>query len=103
MTSPAISRQKLHMEEAVEAHLVDQLVTRQGWRERPFTSYDRRLALDPEMIEEFVRTTQPDAWKRIAETYNQAGEASKRAGIQFAYHNHNFEFAPRKDEGGKLP
>ena len=53
-------------------------------------------------VDEPIRN-QPDAWKRIAETYNQAGEASKRAGIQFAYHNHNFEFAPRKDEGGKLP
>lgn len=46
---------------------------------------------------------QPDAWKRIADTYNRAAEISHRAGIQFAYHNHNFEFAPRKDAGGKLP
>ena len=53
-------------------------------------------------VEEPIRN-QPDAWKRIADTYNRAGEASKRAGIQFAYHNHNFEFAPRDDAGGKLP
>lgn len=53
-------------------------------------------------VDEPVRN-QPDAWKRIAETFNRAGEVSRRAGIQFAYHNHNFEFAPRQDEGGKLP
>ncbi len=53
-------------------------------------------------VDESIRN-QPDAWKQIAETYNRAGDASKRAGIQFAYHNHNFEFAPVKDEGGKLP
>jgi sugar phosphate isomerase/epimerase len=53
-------------------------------------------------VDEPIRN-QPDAWKRIAETYNSAGEASKKAGIQFAYHNHNFEFAPRTDTGGKLP
>jgi len=53
-------------------------------------------------VDESIRK-QPDAWKRIAEAYNRAGEASKRAGIQFAYHNHNFEFAPRDDAGGKLP
>jgi len=53
-------------------------------------------------VEEPIRN-QPDAWKRLAETYNRAGEVSKRAGIQFAYHNHNFEFAPRDDAGGKLP
>jgi sugar phosphate isomerase/epimerase len=42
----------------------------------------------------------PDGWKRAAETFNRAGEASQKAGIQFAYHNHWFEFAP---VDGKLP
>jgi sugar phosphate isomerase/epimerase len=53
-------------------------------------------------VDESIRK-QPDAWKRIADTYNLAGEASKRAGIQFAYHNHNFEFAPLEGPAGKLP
>ena len=53
-------------------------------------------------VDESIRK-EPDAWKHIAETYNQAAAVSKKAGIQFAYHNHNFEFAPRKDAGGKLP
>jgi sugar phosphate isomerase/epimerase len=42
----------------------------------------------------------PDIWKKVAETYNRAGEMTKKAGIQFAYHNHNFEFVP---VSGKLP
>jgi sugar phosphate isomerase/epimerase len=53
-------------------------------------------------VDEPIRK-EPDAWKRIAETYNRAAEASKKAGIQFAYHNHNFEFASREDLGGMLP
>jgi sugar phosphate isomerase/epimerase len=53
-------------------------------------------------VDESIRK-EPDAWKRIAETYNAAAAASQRAGIQFAYHNHNFEFAPLKDAGGTLP
>jgi sugar phosphate isomerase/epimerase len=53
-------------------------------------------------VDEPIRK-EPDAWKRIAETYNTAAAASQRAGIQFAYHNHNFEFAPRPDLNGKLP
>ena len=53
-------------------------------------------------VDESIRS-QPDAWKRIADTYNQAAATSKKAGIQFVYHNHNFEFAPRTDLGGKLP
>jgi sugar phosphate isomerase/epimerase len=41
-----------------------------------------------------------DDYKRHAETFNRAGEACHKAGIQFGYHNHNFEF-DAKDE--KLP
>jgi len=35
-----------------------------------------------------------DDWKRIAERLNQAGTACRAAGLQFAYHNHAFEFDP---------
>jgi type I restriction enzyme R subunit len=69
MKSPAISRDKLHNEEAVEIHFVNQLVTRQGWRERPHTAYDRASALDPEMVEEYVRTTQPAVWAALVDQY----------------------------------
>jgi sugar phosphate isomerase/epimerase len=51
-------------------------------------------------IEEEMRK-QPDVWKRAAETFNHAGQACKKAGIQFAYHNHWFEFFPGPD--GKMP
>ena len=37
---------------------------------------------------------QPDVWKRLVEAFNKAGEATRKAGIQFAYHNHHFEFIP---------
>lgn len=53
-------------------------------------------------VDESIRN-QPDAWKRIADTYNKAAAISRAAGIQFAYHNHQFEFEPRADAGGKLP
>jgi len=43
---------------------------------------------------------QPDGWKRAAETFNRSGLTSKEAGIQFAYHNHWFEFDPAS---GKMP
>jgi sugar phosphate isomerase/epimerase len=53
-------------------------------------------------IDESIRN-QPDAWKRAADVYNTAGAAAQTHGIQFCYHNHNFEFYPREDMGGKLP
>jgi sugar phosphate isomerase/epimerase len=33
-----------------------------------------------------------DAWKQIAAEFNRAAQAAHDAGIQFAYHNHDFEF-----------
>ena len=50
-------------------------------------------------IPEELRKTEDD-WKRAAETFNRAGEVSQKAGIQFAYHNHWFEFLP---VNGKRP
>ena len=35
-----------------------------------------------------------DGYRRLAEQMNRVGEACHRAGIQFAYHNHDFEFEP---------
>src|SRR5580704_69599 len=52
-------------------------------------------------IDEKMRTA--DGYKRVAETFNKVGEASKKAGIQFAYHNHYWEFIPDAQLDGKFP
>ena len=41
-----------------------------------------------------------DDWHRFAERMNTAGALAKQAGIQLAYHNHDFEFVPL---GGVVP
>lgn len=41
-------------------------------------------------LDEKERTA--DGYKRAAETLNSAGERVKQAGMQMAYHNHDFEF-----------
>ncbi|MES2705283.1 MAG: sugar phosphate isomerase/epimerase [Verrucomicrobiota bacterium] len=40
-----------------------------------------------------------DDYKKVAANANKAAAKAKEAGIQLAYHNHNFEFEPK--EGGK--
>jgi sugar phosphate isomerase/epimerase len=42
-------------------------------------------------MDESLRKTKDDL-KRTAELFNQTGETAKKAGLQFAYHNHDFEF-----------
>jgi sugar phosphate isomerase/epimerase len=44
-----------------------------------------------------------DGYKRAAELFDKAGETSRKAGIQFGYHNHYWEFLPDANLGGKLP
>ena len=53
-------------------------------------------------IEEAQRKA-PGGWSKAAELFNKAGEESAKAGVQFAYHNHTFEFQPAATLGGKLP
>jgi sugar phosphate isomerase/epimerase len=35
-----------------------------------------------------------DAVRKLGEDFNRAGEAARKRGMTFAYHNHDFEFAP---------
>ena len=53
-------------------------------------------------IDESMRN-EPGVWKRIADTYNTAGAAARAHGIQFCYHNHNFEFYPSAGADGRQP
>jgi sugar phosphate isomerase/epimerase len=46
--------------------------------------------------EESRKTT--DDWKRTCDRFNKAGQAAQAAGVQFAYHNHSFEFVPLADK-----
>jgi sugar phosphate isomerase/epimerase len=58
----------------------------------------RSLVLGPNAPKEPLKTAMSlDEVKRTAELSNRIGEAALRAGLQFVYHNHNFEFA---DMGG---
>jgi sugar phosphate isomerase/epimerase len=38
-----------------------------------------------------------DDFKQLVDVFNKAGETTQKAGIQFCYHNHNFEFTKYGD------
>src|SRR5882724_1242475 len=50
-------------------------------------------------IDESRRKTLDD-WRRIADLFNRSADVAKKAGMGFAYHNHNDEFAPLE---GQIP
>ena len=41
-----------------------------------------------------------DGWKRVAENFNRVAAEARAGGLQLAYHNHDFEFAPVE---GRIP
>jgi sugar phosphate isomerase/epimerase len=57
-----------------------------------------KYCLQPWVVEE-ARTTVA-SWEKMVADWNKVGEIMKQHGIQFGYHNHNFEFA---NVEGKIP
>lgn len=53
-----------------------------------------------QMLARVSRSLTADHWKRTAELLNTKGEALRREGVKFAYHNHNPEFAPLGETNG---
>jgi sugar phosphate isomerase/epimerase len=51
-------------------------------------------------MDESQRT--PDGVKQLAQEFNRRGEAARKAGKNFAYHNHDFEFKPLGNSGKLL-
>lgn len=64
-----LSASSLHREIAVQEHFVSQLVDLQGYRERSPEHHDKPLALDVELVCEFLQTSQPEAWAALASNY----------------------------------
>ena len=74
MTARAFSSLDIHQEKAVQQHLVDQLVDAQGYVERDPDDYDRALAMDRELVLQFVKGTQRDEWSKLEAQYTTATE-----------------------------
>ena len=64
-TQDTISRSNAHKEETFENHVARQLISLQGYRERTDSDYNVELALDTELVIEFVKSTQPELWKGL--------------------------------------
>ncbi len=69
------SADSAHREIVLEQHLVEQLVSRQGYLERSLEDYDRAGALDRELVVRFVRETQAEEWAKLEAHYTTAAEA----------------------------
>ncbi|MFA8443752.1 type I restriction endonuclease subunit R [Yoonia sp.] len=66
----------IHQEKVFEEHIVSCLTSEQGYIARDCSlHYDIALALDTELLFQFLRTTQPDAWQVLEDHYSIQAEA----------------------------
>jgi type I restriction enzyme, R subunit len=69
------SAHSVHRERVLQDHVIDQLVTGEGYRQcDPGTDYDRALAMDKALVLRFVRDTQPEEWDKLAAHYSASAE-----------------------------
>ena len=69
------SRQNTHKEAVLQQHLIDALVGGQGYIERnPQTDYDRKRAMDPGLVVNFLQSTQAEQWAKLVVHYATSAE-----------------------------
>jgi type I restriction enzyme R subunit len=74
MTEP-LSTASLHQEHVFEQHIVQCLVNHQDYVERECAlHYDASMALDKGLLFQFLKSTQPDAWKTLEDHYRTEAE-----------------------------
>ena len=56
-------------ESGFEEFIEHELVAAHGYRSRPASVYNKALAMDSELVLEFVQKTQSEAWLKIVEQY----------------------------------
>jgi sugar phosphate isomerase/epimerase len=75
-----------------------------GWQD----GYEETLAYAKALGQKFTGLawqdlpTTVDSYKQLADGLNQAGALARSYGLQFFYHNHNFEFVNKQPDGTPL-
>ena len=76
MTDSTHSSSEIHKEHIFEEHITKMLVNEQGYIQRECdTHYNAELALDTELLFQFLQATQPEAWTQLEDHYSGSAEA----------------------------
>lgn len=59
-------------ENGFEDLIENELLALHGYKARTTSSFDKKLAMDTEMVLEFVTSSQPEAWEKLVEQYGEA-------------------------------
>lgn len=71
----AYSSQTVHRERVLQNHLIERLVTAEGYEQRvAATDFDRALAMDRALVARFIQHTQREAWDKLVQHYTASAE-----------------------------
>jgi sugar phosphate isomerase/epimerase len=71
-----------------------------------FSDYEEKVEQAAEIGMEYIvcpsigRRSAPDAYREMADTFNELGRIANNAGVKFAYHNHDYTF---RELDGEFP
>ena len=74
MSRATYPKESIHKEKVIQDHIIEELVSKQGYRQGKTEDYDRALALDKELLLEFIQNTQADSWRKLEEYYPASAE-----------------------------
>jgi type I restriction enzyme, R subunit len=75
MITEPLSTVSLHQEHVFEQHIVECLVNHQDYQQRDCAlHYDAATAVDKGLLFQFLKSTQPDAWKTLEDHYPNEAE-----------------------------
>ena len=69
---PKTNTKEKGFEEFIEGYLIDEKIGK--YRKRLSSDYDKELCMDKELVLEFIKTSQPDEWKKLEEQYSEKTE-----------------------------
>ena len=76
MTTAPVSNANIHRESVFEDHITASVVANLGYIERKSDiHYDKKLALDTELLFQFIRESQPVEWQKLVDHYSGQAEA----------------------------
>lgn len=68
------SKDAIHRENVLQYHIIDKLAENQGYIKRSSDDFDRKIALDKELVLKFIKNTQNSEWQKLEESYSASAE-----------------------------
>lgn len=68
------NQRSIHKEKVLQYHIIDKLVSEQGYITRNTNDFNKKIAVDKELVIKFIKESQKDEWQKMEEYYSTSSE-----------------------------